>query len=471
MVWSRTKSDPLPTFGFKPSQSRAELKMFNALRVAVMNAMYKDKRTPWLPVLVAFLATTIGQCALGHGDHSQDGPSPILHSNPHFYVPKDLISLLRETQDQVSKWEKAIELCTPVHPSQPLESSCMAALSKYFMDAPVWDYGSLYYIDSYGFGRADPFPVNPRPALLSYGPADYELQDAPRWHDIFDGKIEQRKGTFFEVVEDPTCRAIMHGGIREEMGNHCQAREMYKYAAYLDACATAMRRLKVLNRATGRSGYKGLSTYEMTLQVVKEKIGDIVQQDMIRQRIQKGYLHASWVAHQCEPHGLALLPLKEEQKWTLGGGYAELVEVGSDSATRWAVGHSNFVAMNIASRCGDEWAIRSCALTPDDPEFLQDVYDQYPILYHRHLGSSLGGDGGGFSRVEQRRHQAKAYLLLKQSLGTRIAQLSYDETDLKEEIEYVQKGGKLTLLLQDKVTPNGAGSVSGQRESDGKAND
>lgn len=445
--------------------------MFVAMRVAVMNAMCKDKKAPWLPALVAFLATTICQCALGHGDHAQDGPNPILHSDPHFYVPKDLLSLHVESQDQESKWEQAIELCTPVQPSKPLESSCMTALSKYFMDAPVWDYGSLYFIDLLSFGRADPFPVNPRPALLSYGPADYELQDAPRWRDIFDGKIEQRKDTFFEVVEDPKCRAIMHGGIQEKMGNHCQAREMYKYAAYLDACATAKRRLKVLNRVSGRREYKGLSAYEMTLQVVKEKIEDIVQQDMIGQRIQKGYLHASWVAHQCEPHGLALLPLKEESKWNPGGGFSELVEVGSDSATRWAVGHSQSVAMRIATRCGDEWAVRSYALTPDDPEFLEDVYERYPILYHRHLGSSLGGDGGGFSRVEQRRHQAKAYLLLKQSLGARIAQLSYDETDLKEEIEYVQKGGKLALLLQDKVTPNGAGIVSGQRESDGKAND
>ena len=445
--------------------------MFDALRVAVMNAMYKDKRTPWLPVLVAFLATTIGQCALGHGDHSQDGPSPILHSDPHFFVPKDLLSLHTETQDQMSKWKQAIELCTPVHSSKPLESSCMTALSKYFMDAPVWDYGSLYFIDFYSFGRADPFPVNPRPALLSYGPADYELQDAPRWRDIFDGEIEQRKDTFFQVVEDPKCRAIMNGGIREDLGNYCQAREMYKYAAYLDACTTAMRRLKVLNRVSGRSGYKGLSTYEMTLQVVKEKIEDIVQQDMVEQRIQKGYLHASWVAHQCEPHGLALLPLEEESKQNPGGGFTELVEVGSDSTTRWAVGHSQSVAMRIATRCGDEWAVQSYALTPDDPKFLQDVYDQYPILYHRHLGSWLGIDFGGFSRVERRRHKAKAYLLLKQSLGTRIAQLSYDATDLKEEIAYVQNGGKLRMLLTETDNHSDISSEPSYEQSEERTNE
>lgn len=446
------------------------MKVSDVLKVAGATAMYSDARARWLHVLVAFLAMTTGQSVFGHGDHAP-GPNPILHSDPHFYVPKDLLSLHTETQDQISKWEQAIELCTPVQPSRPLKSSCITALTKYFMNAPVWDYGSLYYFDVFSFGRADPFPINPRPALLSYGPSDYELPDIPRWNDIFDGEIEQRTDTFFQVVEDSECTAIMHGGIQEEMRNHCKAREMYKYAAYLDACATAMRRLKVLNRVTGRPEYKGLSTYEMTLQVVREKIEDVVQQDMIVQRIQKGYLHASWVTHQCEPHGLALLPLKEEQKWTLGGGYAELVEVGSDSATRWAVGHSNFVAMKIASRCGDEWAVRSYALTPDDQEFLQDVYDQYPILYHRHLGSSLGGDGGGFSSVEQRRHQAKAYLLLKQSLGTRIAQLSYDETDLKEEIAYIQRGGKLRMLLTGSDNQSDAVSESSDEQSEESTNE
>ena len=444
--------------------------MLHALKEEETTTMYKDSRDRWLLILVAFLALIIGQSILGHGDHAP-GPNPILHSEPHFYVPKDLLSLHHETQDQISKWEQAIELCTPVQPSKPLESSCRTALTKYFMNAPVWDYGSLYYFDAFSFGRADPFPINPRAALLSYGPADYELPDIPRWKDIFDGEIEQRKDTFFQVVEDPRCVAIMHGGIQEKMGNRCQAREMYKYAAYLNACSTAMRRLKVLNRATGRTEYKGLSTYEMTLQVVQEKIGDVVQQDMIGQRIQKGYLHAAWVAHRCETHGLALLPLQEEEKWTFGGGYAELVEVGSDSATRWAVGHSNSVAMNIASRCGDEWAVRSYALTVSDPEFLQDVYDQYPILYHRHLGSSLGGDGGGFSSVEQRRHQAKAYLLLKQSLGARIAQLSYDEADLKEEIAYIQHGGKLRMLLTESDNQSDAGSESSYEQSEESTNE
>lgn len=431
--------------------------------------MYKNRGDNWLHVVAALLAMTTASCVIAHGDHSESGPNPLYHSDPHFFVPKGMFSLHVETQDQITKWEQALELCTPVQPLNPLESSCIAALSKYFMDAPVWDYGALYYVEFFSFGRADPFPINPRPALLPYEPADYELQDVPRWHDIFDGKIRQRKDTFFQVVEDPECIARLHGGIREDMREHCHAREMYKYAAYLDACTTAMRRLKVLNRVAGRLEYKGLSTYDMTMRVVEDKIEDFVQQDMIKQRVEKGYLHASWVAHQCEPHGLALLPLTEEQNRNPGGGFAEVVEVGSDRATRWVVGHSQSVALTISSRSGDEWAVRSFPMTPlDDPKYLHDVYEKYPTLYHRHLGSTTFG--GYLSRDEQRRHQAQAYLLLKQSFGSKVAQLSYDAIDLKEEIDYVQKGGELTMFLPEKETPSESGSESSQEPEDGKMN-
>lgn len=431
--------------------------------------MYNYLRDKLLRIVAALLATTLATSVLAHGDHSDSGPSPLDHSDTHFYIPRDLLSLYIETQDQHSKWQSAVGLCTPVQPTKPLEPTCLSALSNYFMNAPVWDYGALYYIDSYGFGRADPWPINPRPALLFYGPADYGLEDVPLWQDVFDGKIEQRKDTFFKVVADPKCIASMHGGIQEELGDHCHAREMYKYAAYLDACTTAKRRLKVLDRVSGRPEYKGLSTFDMTLGVVEEKVEDFVQQDMIKQRLEKGYLHASWVAQQCEPHGLGLLPLKEEQKRTLGGGYAEVVEVGTDSATRWAIGHSQHTALMISSRCGNEWAVRSFPMTPDSPIFLHDVHEKYPILYHRHLGSTTFG--GLLSKVEQRRHQAQAYLLLKQSFGLKVAQLSYDAADLKEEIDYVQDGGELRMVLLEKENRKEIGNASNQETPDGKANE
>lgn len=431
--------------------------------------MYTNRGDTLSQVVAALLAMSTASCVIAHGDHADPGPNPLYHSESHFYVPKGLLSLHVETQDQISKWQQAVELCTPVQPTKPLESSCIATLSEYFMDAPVWDYGSLYYVEFSSFGRADPFPINPRPVLLPYGPADYGHHEVPRWQDIFDGQIESRKDTFFQVAADPKCQANVHGGIQEDMGDHCYAREMYKYATYLDACTTAMRRLKVLNRVTGRAEYKGLSTYEMTLQVVEEKIEDFVQQDMIKQRLEKGYLHASWVAHQCAPHGLALLPLTEEQNRNPGGGFAEVVEIGSDRATRWAVGHSQTVALKISSRSGDEWAVRSYPMTPlDEPEFLYDVYEKYPILYHRHLGSTTFA--GYLSRVEQRRHQAQAYLLLKQTFGSRVAQLSYDAADLKQEIDFIQKGGELTLFLPDKESPRETGSESNQEPTEVKVN-
>lgn len=431
--------------------------------------MYKNHRDKLPQIVAALLAMTAASCAVAHGDHSETGPNPLDHSPSHFYLPDGLISLHVETEDQRLEWKTAVRTCTPIQPSEPLDSPCVGALSKYFMNAPVWDYGSLFYADIHGFSRADPFPINPRPVLLPYGPADYGLQDIPRWRDIFDGKLEQRKKAFAQVAADSKCTENMHGAMQETTGNQCDAREMYKYAVYLDACTSAVERLKVLDKVTGRTEYRGMSTYDMTLQVIGEEIEDFVQQEMVKQSLEKGYLHASWVAHQCGSHRFALLPLKDEQEWRHESGFADVVEVSTDSASRWAVSQSHSVAMLIAARYGDDWAVQSYPITRlDEPGFLRDVYDKFPILYHRHLGAPHGTFGGSLSRVEQRRHQAQAYLLLKQSLGTKVAQLSYDAADLKEEIEYIQEGGKLTMFLPEKETQKESGNESIQESANEK---
>ncbi|MXZ55453.1 MAG: hypothetical protein F4227_09905 [Gammaproteobacteria bacterium] len=44
---------------------------------------------------------------------------------------------------------------------------------------------------------------------------------------------------------------------------------------------------------------------------------------------------------------------------------------------------------------------------------------------------------------EQAQHQAKAYLILKDMLGSKNASLEYDPNELKEEIKYVTDGHEL----------------------------
>ena len=104
------------------------------------------------------------------------------------------------------------------------------------------------------------------------------------------------------------------------------------------------------------------------------------------------------------------------------------------------------VALKIAAKSGDEWAIRSLSQLSGD--LISDVLEKYPLLVHRHLGSDTGGFSDELEWEELRRHEAKAYLLLKDLAGGEVAQREFDPSRLQEEIDYIRNGGELELLQQ-----------------------
>ncbi len=67
----------------------------------------------------------------------------------------------------------------------------------------------------------------------------------------------------------------------------------------------------------------------------------------------------------------------------------------------------------------------------------------YPILFHRHLGSPTGWFRSEFTEIERAQHRAQAYLLLKDTLGPKNASFEYDPIELEEAIEYVMDGHEL----------------------------
>ncbi len=103
------------------------------------------------------------------------------------------------------------------------------------------------------------------------------------------------------------------------------------------------------------------------------------------------------------------------------------------------------IILKIAAKSGDSWAIQSYPLgILTSSEFNAEVQEDYPLLFHRHLGSPTGWFRSELSLEEQAQHRAQSYLLLEATLGADSAKLEYDPTELEEAIRCVSDGNELT---------------------------
>ena len=375
------------------------------------------------------------------GEERQSWTSRARKAN--FSVPPELVRYFQESEEQRVAWERALEFCTPIDTRRVPDDSCMSALDEYLIEQPVWEFSVMYYyVDIRGLRQVGVMKMNRRDSQLPFSYADYAMGEFPIWSDVFDGLVQERQERFLSVVEDVACRELSDrskGGVLEDMHEQCSAREMYKYAAYLDACATASQRLGVLNMPHSNVRKFGdSSAYDVSMRMISEKIEDQSQRDLAIKRLRKGYLHAHWVVEQCTPHGYVLLP---NTKLTNDDG----IMLRQDSKEfLYAVWDSHSVALTIAARSGDEWAIRSFPLgigTSD--EIHHQVMEKFPLLMHRFFGSPLAGFDWEPTWKERSRHLAKAYLLLEKMVGTEVALREIDASRLQEEIDYVRSGGEL----------------------------
>ena len=236
-------------------------------------------------------------------------------------------------------------------------------------------------------------------------------------------------------------------GIKENLASRCAARELFKYSAYLDACSLAVRRLDALKRekpyALPWTGvYKPPTTYDIGVRFIRREIDNADGRIIAKRRMQRGYLLANWTSQQCEAHGYVLIPGLTFKSKTSNEHLLSWEKIRQRS--RWPhvdyriLDLSYHKILRIAAKSGDNWAIRSYSLSsPSGRAFKADLVQQYPILIHRWIGRN------GKSELT-RRHQAKAYLMLKEKAGEAIARLEFDPTKLSKEIRYVQDGGELT---------------------------
>ena len=358
-------------------------------------------------------------------------------AHPGHEVPPLPIQYRAETEEQVAAWELALDTCQPVTVLVPTVE-CIEALGEYFLDRPVWDYP---YTDFY-YGLHDFWAIPPVLGTLvrkRFKYDDFAMEQIPLWRDIFDGQFDDRKKRFVRVMSDPVCvrfADIQAGGIDESMSIRCDAYEMYKYSATIDACFRSHQLLVDLRKPSRRVDYVGLTQFDQNFLEVEANIQYPDLRLEAKRRMVRGYLRASWLSAMCRNNTFAMVsealePLSTERA---------LFSYWEDREQREKLENTYDISLHLAVKSGNEWAIRSYTPSPDDSDELKhDLLQRFPILTHRNLADYYGSRGS----AEKHRHQAKAYLLLKEMAGTEVADREWEDFDLQEEIDYILEGGEL----------------------------
>ena len=367
-----------------------------------------------------------------------------------FSVPVDPMSYFKASPKQEAAWQRAKRECTPIDFLEIFENQeCNEALTEYFLNEPVWAYSQLNYYDrKRGLLPLPITAINSQPSILPYSYADLQAEDIPRWHDIFDGEIAAREDTALDMATNPKCKELSEHtslGLQPEMAKQCAARELFKYATYLDGCFVALQRVNLLINVPGLSGIlenKSGSTYSNVQEIIKEKITDKTEQKHAIARFEKGFLHAVWMNSKCNERGYVMLPDVEVDE-TIEFPKTLFWQPGMVKMYQ-SINVTHDIILKIAAKSGDHWALQSYPLgILTSSEFNEDVQKEYPILFHRHLGSPTGWFRSELTVQEQAQHQAQAYLMLKDKLGVKKASLEYDPAELEEEIKFVSAGHKL----------------------------
>ena len=210
-----------------------------------------------------------------------------------FALPPASDSFLPVTDAHRAAWERVIEDCLPVDTRSALSALCMTSLGEYFPNEPVWNY-------TYAFVHNGMWKPLYRDGLIQrryFSPADFLNPDVPLWRDIFDDQIEQRQQLFLRVVNDSVCQDLASSetqGIHDDLAEQCAAREMYQYAAYLNACFDATRQLTLLQReeivSEPNTEARTLNLFELSFANLDERVADAALRAAAKRYMEKNYL-------------------------------------------------------------------------------------------------------------------------------------------------------------------------------------
>lgn len=289
-------------------------------------------------------------------------------------------------------------------PPVSVGKSCLDRLSDYFENKPIWINATMIFHRNNKI-KINHWVLNRRVPYLMFTDVDL-IGDAPTWGDIFDGKVSERMAAVADVLDIEACAQLKdHGGIHPLLTSKCQARELYKYATYLDVCLSGFSRSSLLN---ANNPTTGVSVYETARKGLdnSQTIDEANDNDW---KLVENYLHSMWITDQCS--NMLVLPLDDNVDFvdTISG-------KGSFGDMEKALSTVHDTALAISARAGDPWAVASFYERglSEDVEYWESLYEVNPLLFHRWMSTSIGNFW--FDDEEQVLHAMKAYDIEKQQV-------------------------------------------------------
>lgn len=296
------------------------------------------------------------------------------------------------------------ELCRsggnlPAWPS----NSCMEELNEYFSTVPIWRGVTVFLFEgTRASGHYSAFDA--RTAVVWYDESDYTREDLPTWSDIFDGNEEDRLNIVASVFGDSACLALKElGRIRSSYETRCAARELFKYARYLEACMTGFARSSFFNSTVSEGGatqYERVRGMMNPAEIVYYKNGN-------GWHLVENFLLSIWVTQQClDLHFVTV------GEYAIKPATGELQGTVNEMAPQ--LGPMYHASMAIAARAGDPWAIQAYheKSMSGDVHYWQSVYELNPLLFHRWMSFGIGHIW--FDKDMQLLHARAAYELAKE---------------------------------------------------------
>ena len=286
----------------------------------------------------------------------------------------------------------------PAHPGE----SCIEKLNDYFGSVPIWR-GTTACTYTGTRARCLFSAYDGRSTRMRYNEIDFLYEEVPTWNDIFDGNEEDRLITVAGVFANKACLALREPGrINRSYINRCEARELFKYARYLDACMTGIswsNRFNEGGRREGKSRYERARETMNPNEVVDHRNGNGWQ-------LVENYLRSILVTRKCkELHFVSvddyIVNASREASFVSIDEMTEQMQPMYDAS------------MAIAARAGDPWAIQAYyeKQMASDVAYWKSVYEINPLLFHRWMSSIQGRKW--FDNVERILHAWQAYTIAK----------------------------------------------------------
>lgn len=262
-----------------------------------------------------------------------------------------------------------------------IDESCLAQLDAYFESEPIWVSEQLQN-RAFASWRLPEAVLNERNRAMRFGYDDYLIESLPVWGNVFDDRILDRNATVARIVQDERCRSLdsSEAGIETQLEGYCEAEELFRYAALLNACVTSNARVRYF--------------------VARPMVSKRTPRTKLDALLLKAYYREMWVYAKCREAPLEAI---------LASGETKPMSFMGAEEVREEVQEAHDTALRIAAKAGLQWATTSYLPRDEGMTYWEDLYEINPLLTHRFLAAL----GPGLTAEERSVHAYRAYALLE----------------------------------------------------------